>query len=72
MVLCLDLQSIDDEGVDSNRARYEGIIARRHLGVVTWVWPGPLRVSEVMGRNTCYEEGGGGGGISLRTLLFDS
>ena len=24
-------------------------ITGRHLGVMTWVWPGPLRVSEVKG-----------------------
>ena len=32
-------------------------ITGRHLGVMTWVWPGPLRVSEVQGRNTCYKGG---------------
>ena len=30
-------------------------IKGRHLGVMTWVWPGPLRVSKVQGRNTCYK-----------------
>ena len=30
-------------------------ITGRHLGVMTWVWPGPLRVSEIQGRNTCYK-----------------
>ena len=24
---------------------------------MTWVWPGPLRVSEGKGRNTCHEAG---------------
>ena len=43
-------------------------IARRHLGVMTWAWPGPLRMSEVKGRNTCYE----GGFFSEDSLLFGS
>ena len=32
-------------------------ITGRHLGVMTWVWPGPLSMSEVQGRNTCYKRG---------------
>ena len=36
------------------------------MGVMTWVWPGPLRVSEVKGRNTCNE----GGFFSEDSLLF--
>ena len=40
----------------------------RHLGVMTWVWPGPIRVSEVQGRNTCYK----GGFFSEDSLLFSS
>ena len=43
-------------------------ITGRHLGVMTWVWPGPLRVSEVQGRNTCYK----GGFFSEDSLLSSS
>ena len=43
-------------------------IAGRHLGVMTWVWPGPLRVSEIKGRNTCYE----GDFFCEDSLLFGS
>ena len=32
-------------------------ITVRHLRVMTWLWPGPLRVSEIQDRNTCYKEG---------------
>ena len=35
---------------------------------MTWVWPGPLRVSEVQGRNTCYK----GGFFSEDSLLSSS
>ena len=51
-----------------NQHGWEGKIAGRHLGVMTWVWPGPLRVSEVKGRNTCNE----GGFFSEDSLLFGS
>ena len=40
-------------GFESSTVRRK--LAGRHLGVMTWVWPGPLRVSEVKGRNTCNE-----------------
>ena len=43
-----------DEGMGSNPGAVQKKITGRHLGVMTWVWPGPLRVSEVQGRNTCY------------------
>ena len=49
-----------DDDVGSNPgAVQKKKITGRHLGVMTWVWPGPLRVSEVQGRNTCYKGGGG-------------
>ena len=35
---------------------------------MTWVWPGPLRVSEVQSRNTCYK----GGFFSEGSLLSSS
>ena len=35
---------------------------------MTWMWPGPLRVSEVQGRNTCYK----GGFFSEDSLLSSS
>ena len=49
-----------DEGVGSNpgavlRGGGRGEITGSNLEVMTWVWPSPLRVSEVQGRNTCYE-----------------
>ena len=50
-----------DEGMGSNpgavQKKKKKKISGRHLGVMTWVWPGPLRVSEVQGRNTCYKKG---------------
>ena len=47
VVKCLDLQPKNqDEVVGSNPASGKKI-AGRHLGVMTWVWPGPLRVSGV-------------------------
>ena len=45
-----------DEGMGSNPGAVQKKITGRHLGVMTWVWPGPLRVSEVQGRNTCFSE----------------
>ena len=67
----MDQQLPRDEGVGSNLARCERKISGRHLGVITWVLPGPLRVSGVKVRNTCYEEKKGGGG-GLKTRLFGS
>ncbi|GFO11723.1 RNA-directed DNA polymerase from mobile element jockey [Plakobranchus ocellatus] len=43
----------------SSQGRAEG-----HLGVMTLVWSGPLRVSEVQGQSTCVS-----GVSSLQTLL---
>ncbi|KAK3753533.1 hypothetical protein RRG08_016548 [Elysia crispata] len=45
-----------DEGMGSNPGAVQKKTGR-HLGVMTWVWPGPLRVSEVQGRNTCCKGG---------------
>ena len=56
-----------DEGMGSRCAKKKKKITGRHLGVMTWVWPGPLRVSEVQGRNTCYK-----GGFSSENSLFSS
>ena len=41
----------------SNPALCEEKKLGKHLGVMTWVWPGPLTVSEGKGRNTCHEAG---------------
>ena len=60
-----------DEGMGSNPGavqKKKKKITGRHLGVMTWVWPGPLRVSEVQGRNTCYK----GGFFSEDSLLSSS
>ena len=59
-----------DEGMGSNpgAVQKKKKITGRHLGVMTWVWPGPLRVSEVQGRNTCYK----GGFFSEDSLLSSS
>ena len=60
-----------DEGMGSNPGAVQKKKKKktgRHLGVMTWVWPGPLRVSEVQGRNTCYK----GGFFSEDSLLSSS
>ena len=48
-----------DEGMGSNPGavqKKKKIAGSHNLRVMTWVWPGSLRVSEVQGRNTCYKE----------------